>query len=94
MMYLLTKNPDSLESGAYASLDEDNNVIVQFFVKEDDAVTFATMLEAIGEDLHITEIGEEIFEKFCQASGHAYTVADEGEIVIPKIETLTHTLIN
>ena len=89
-MYLLTKNAGDIESGAYASVDDDGTPIVQFFVNKDDAITYNTMLEAIGQEIGITEIDEEMLQKFCGALGHAYTVVDEGEIVIPRIETLQH----
>ena len=93
-MYLLTKTEGDLESGAYASVDDDGTPIVQFFVSIDDAITYNTMLEAIGEEIAITEIDGDLLDKFCSVIGHAYTVVDEGEIVIPKLETLTHTLID
>ena len=93
MMYLLTKEEGNVESGVYASVDDDGEAIVQFFVNKDDAIMYNTMLEAIDQDIHITEVDPEMIEKFCGVLGHAYTIADEGEMVIPKLETLSHTLI-
>ena len=93
-MYLLTKEKDKIESGTFASIDDDGNPIVQFFVNKDDAVTYATMLEAIGQEICVTEIEAEMLDKFCGALGHAYSIADEGEIVIPRIETLQHALVD
>tara|TARA_Y100001937_G_scaffold16461_1_gene22741 strand:+ start:438 stop:722 length:285 start_codon:yes stop_codon:yes gene_type:complete len=93
-MYLLTKKEGDLESGAYASVDDDGTPIVQFFVNKDDAITYNTMLEALDQDISVTEIDGDAYEKFCSVIGHAYTVIEEGEIVIPKLETLTHTLID
>ena len=93
-MYLLTKHEGDIESGAYASVDDDGTPIVQFFVNKDDAITYNTMLEAIGQDIGITEIDPEMLDKFCGVLGHAYSVADEGEMVIPRIETLQHALVN
>ncbi len=93
-MYLLTKNDGDIESGAFASVDDDGTPIVQFFVNKDDAITYNTMLEAIDQDIGITEIDSEMLDKFCGVLGHAYSVADEGEIVIPRIETLQHALVN
>ena len=93
-MYLLTRTEGDLESGAYASIDDDGIPIVQFFVNKDDAITYNTMLEALDQDISITEIDDEALDKFCSVIGHAYTIVDEGEIVIPKLETLTHTLID
>ena len=93
-MYLLTKEEGSLESGVYASVDDDGEAIVQFFVNKDDAIMYNTMLEALDQDISVTEIDGDAYEKFCSVIGHAYTVIEEGEIVIPKLETLTHTLID
>ena len=93
-MYLLTKVEGDLESGAYASVDDDGTPIVQFFVSKDDAITYNTQLEALGQDICITEIDSDSYEKFCSVIGHAYTVVDEGEFVIPKLETLEHVILN
>ena len=93
-MYLLTRTEGDLESGAYASIDDDGLPIVQFFVNKDDAITYNTMLEALDQEIAVTEIDDDALDKFCSVIGHAYTVVDEGEIVIPKIETLTHTLMD
>ena len=32
-------------------------------------------------------------DKFVGILGHAYTIVDEGEMVIPRIETLQHALV-
>ena len=93
-MYLLTKEEGSLESGVYASVDDDGEAIVQFFVNKDDAIMYNTMLEALDQDICVTEVDPEMIEKFCGVLGHAYTIADEGEMVIPKLETLSHTLLD
>ena len=93
-MFLLTKKEGDLESGAFASVDDDGTPIVQFFVNKDDAVCYNTQLEAIGQEINVTEIDPDMLEKYCGALGHAYTVVDEGEMVIPKLETLQHVLIN
>jgi len=94
MMYLLTKIEGDVESGAYASIDEEGTPIVQFFVNKDDAICYNTQLEAIGQEIKVTEINSDILDKFCGVIGHAYTVVDEGEIVIPRMETLQHALVN
>ena len=87
-MYLLTKQENSIESGAYATIDNDGTTIVQFFVDKDDAVTYNTMLEALGQDLHITETDNDTADKLCSVLGYAYSIVEPGEIVIPRIETL------
>ena len=93
-MYILTKKKDKLDSGVYASVDDDGTPIVQFFVEKDDAIMYNTMLEAIDQEICVTEIEEELMEKFCNAMGHAYSIVDEGEFVIPKLETLEHVILN
>ena len=93
-MYLLTKEEGSLESGVYASVDDDGEAIVQFFVSKDDAIMYNTMLEAIDQEINVTEVDDEMVDKFCGALGHAYSVVDEGEFVIPKLETLHHVMID
>ena len=92
-MYLLTKKEGDLESGAFASMDDDGTPIVQFFVNKDDAITYNTMLAAIDQEICVTEIDPDVLEKYCGALGHAYSIVDEGEIVIPKLETLQHALV-
>ena len=91
-MYLLTKIKGDLESGAYASVDDEGTPIVQFFVDKDDAILYNTQLEALDTDAHVTEIDSDFVDKFCGVLGHAYTIVDEGEFVIPKLETITFTL--
>ena len=86
-MYVLTKEEDSIESGVYAGTDDDGDHIVQFFVDKDDAITYNTFLEALGEDLHITETETDSVDKLCCALGFAYTVVEPGEMVIPRMET-------
>ncbi len=93
-MYILTKEQDNLESGTYASVDDDGTPIVQFFECKDDAIMYNTMLEAIGQDVEVTEIETEVLEKLTGALGHAYTIVDEGDMVIPRIETLQHALVD
>jgi len=87
-MYILTRKQDDIESGAFASLDTDGQTIVQFFMNKDDAITYNTMLEALGQDLHITETDNDTADRLCCILGFAYTIVEPGEIVIPRIETL------
>ena len=93
-MYILTKREGDLESGAYASVDDEGTPIVQFFVNKDDAIMYNTQLEALDQDIAVTEIDSDAYEKFCSVIGHAYTVIEDGEFVIPKLETMTHSLID
>jgi hypothetical protein len=46
------------------------------------------MLEALGQDLHITETDNDTADKLCSVLGYAYSIVEPGEIVIPRIETL------
>jgi len=92
-MYILTKEEDDIESGAYATYDTDGVTIVQFFVDKDDAITYNELLNAVGYDLHVTQTPDEHVDKLCDLLGHAYTVVEPGEVVIPKMETLTDDLL-
>ena len=92
-MYLLTREAGDLESGAYASVEDDGTPIVQFFESKDDAVCYNTMLEALDQDISVTEIDPEILDKFCGVLGQAYTVVEAGECVIPKLETMQHVML-
>ena len=89
-MYILTKNEGSIDSGAYATVDEDGDSIIQFFVDKDDAIMYNTQLEAIGQELHITETDTEAVDKMCSILGYAYTIVEPGDFVIPRVETKQH----
>lgn len=92
-MFLLTRKEDDIESGAYASVDDDGTTIVQFFVDKDDATTYNTHLEALGQDLFVTETRVEEVDKMCALMGYAYTVVEPGEFVIPRLETVQNDLL-
>jgi len=89
-MFMLTKKHNDIESGAFASVDDDGRTIVQFFVDKDDAVTYNTHLEALGQDLQVTETKVDEVDKLCSMLGYAYTVVQPGEVVIPLAETIQH----
>lgn len=91
-MFMLTRKRDNIESGAFASVDDDGHTIVQFFVNEEDAITYNTHLEALGQELFVTETKVEEVDKLCSVMGYAYTVVQPGEIVIPRAETLDNDL--
>ncbi len=89
-MYMLTRELGNIESGTFASVDTDGRAIIQFFVNKDDAVMYNTQLEAIGQELHITETDNDAVDKMCSILGYAYTIVEPGEFVIPRIETQQH----
>ena len=91
-MFLLTREEDNIESGAYASIDDDGHPIVQFFVEKDDAIMYNVHLEALGQNLHVTEAQNDVVDKICGIHGHAYTIIHPGEFVIPRFETLHNDL--
>ena len=91
-MYLLTREENNIESGAYARIDDDGLPIVQFFVDKDDAITYNVHLEALGKALHVTETENDIVDKLCGVHGHAYTIIQPGEFVIPRFETMQSEL--
>ena len=92
-MYILTREEGSIESGAYATLDTDGLTMVQFFVDKDDAITYNNLLSAVGYDLSVTETPDENVDKLCEMLGHAYTVAEPGEVVVPRAETMLDDLM-
>lgn len=87
-MYFLTRKSNDIESGVYATKDDDGTTIVQFFVDKDDATTYNEHLNAVGYDLQISEADDDNVDKMCEILGHAYTIAEPGDIVIPRLETL------
>lgn len=91
-MYLLTKTQDDIQSGVYATKDDDGTTCVQFFVDKDDAITYNELLTAVGYELCISEAPDEHIDKLCEALGHAYTVAEPGDIVVPRMETFQDAL--
>lgn len=93
-MYLLTKEENNIDSGAYATLDRDGIIVIQFFVDKDDAECYRVQLEAIDEHLHVTEVPDDHVDKMCDSIGHAYSVVNPGEVVYPRIETLQKNLSN
>ena len=93
-MFMLTRVEGDIESGTYATIDEDGTPCVQFFVDKDDAMTYSVQLSAVGYDLEVTETPDEAVDKICDILGYAYTVAEPGEFVIPKMEILQKELEN
>jgi hypothetical protein len=93
-MFILTREKDNIESGAFASPNEEGTPVVQFFVNKDDAITYNTHLEAIGQDLEVTETDNDAVDKLCSLMGYAYTVIEPGEIVLPRDETLYHDYLS
>ena len=87
-MYALTRAEGTLRDGAYATYSEDGTVIVQFFINEEDAIRYNVHLEAISEEpLFVTEVqGEDQINKLCDLLGYAYTIAEPGELLIPRLE--------
>ena len=90
-VYALTKIPDSLDQGLYATVDEEGNTVIQLFVDEDDAISYNVHLEALDQGLHVTAIEQaEHVDKLCEMMGYAYTITQPGEVVVPRAETLQH----
>lgn len=91
-MFMLTKEKDSIESGAYATKDNDGVTIVQFFVDKDDAMTYNEQLKACDYELEVTEVPDEAIDKLCDVLGYAYSVAEPGDILLPRMEILESIL--
>ena len=88
-MYVLTRD-GNIHSGAYATLSPDGDIVVQFFINKDDAESYNTHLEAIDQELVVTETPNENVDKLCNLMGYAYTIIEPGEIVVPRAETQEH----
>ena len=86
-MYTLTRD-GSIHSGAYATLDTQGVIVVQFFVDRDDAERYNIHLEAIGQELVVTETPDDNIDKLCNLMGYAYTIVEPGDLVVPRVETL------
>ena len=93
-MFILTREADNIESGAYATKDNDGTTVVQFFVDKDDALCYTEQLRAVDYDLEITEVPDEAVEKLSEALGYAYTVVEPGEFICPRMEILEHFITN
>ena len=90
-MYALTKD-GTFESGVYAIVGVDNMTTVQFFVHKDDAVSYNTQLEALDQELVVTEVESDKIDKICEMMGFAHVVIEPGHMVIPRVEILPHQL--
>ncbi len=90
-MYALTKD-GTFESGVYAILGVDDMTTVQFFVDKDDADSYNTQMEAIDQDLVVTEVPGDKIGQMCDMMGYAYTVIEPGHTVIPRVEILQYEL--
>lgn len=90
-MYALTK-AGTFESGVYAIAGVDGTTIVQFFVNEDDALSYNVHLGALDQELIVTEVPEEKIEKMCEMMGYAHIVIEPGHTVVPRVETLQQEL--
>lgn len=87
-LFAITNNPDEPTAGLYATVDSDGATTVQLFVSEDDAISYNTQLEAIGQDLHVSEISDSNnIDKLCGVLGFAFTIIQPGEVVVPRYET-------
>ena len=87
-LYAITNNPESPSDGLYATQDLEGNVIVQLFMNEEDAVSYNVQLEALGQNLHVSEIQDENnIDKLCEVMGYAFTIIQPGEVVVPRYET-------
>lgn len=86
-MFLLTREKNNISSGAYATKDVDGITVIQFFKQKDDAEFYRTQLEALDQNLHISELPDEQVDVMCDSLGYAYSVVEPGEIVYPRLET-------
>ena len=82
-MFILTIEGKEKE-GAYAVADKKGGQILYLFEEEDDADSYAMMLEDDGyPDMNVVEVDEELMIKTCHIHGHEYAVITKNDIVIP-----------
>ena len=94
MIYVLTKKEDDIDSGTFATLDDNGDPLIQMFLDKDDATTYNVHLEAVDQTLFITEVENDSLEKLCGVMGYGYNIVEPGEVVIPKVETMIATIRN
>ena len=82
-MYILTVAGKENE-GAYSVTTEDGEQILYLFEEEDDAVSYAMMLEEEDyPEMHVIEVEDEVMIKTCESHDYNYTVITQNDIVIP-----------
>ena len=78
---------DKSTGGVYAVTGDDGNKVVQIFVDKDDAMRYATLLEA-EEDfppMAITEVEDRQVIATCEQTNSKYSIITPDELVIPPV---------
>ena len=88
-MFALTRD-GNIENGIYAVPDEEGNTVVQFFMNEDDAISYNVHLEAVDQPLVVTKTPDKDIDKLCNMMGYAYSIIEPGTVVVPRLETLQY----
>ena len=84
-MFLLTLR-DKKDEGAYAVQDTDGDKVLFMFEDEDDATSYAMMLElekTTYSDMDVIEVDDELAIKTCKMHNYKYAVITPNDIVIP-----------
>ena len=84
-MYLLTLK-DRRDDGAYAVQDRYGEKVLFLFEDEDDATSYAMMLEYdedYEKEMEIVEVDDEMAIKTCKIHNYKYAVITPDDIVIP-----------
>ena len=76
-MFALTRD-GNIENGIYAVSDEEGNTVVQFFMNEDDAISYNVHLEAVDQSLVVTQTPDKDIDKLCSMMGYAYSIIEPG----------------
>lgn len=94
-VYVISISEEDPTTGLYAVYDEDGETMVQIFLDKDDAECYNTHLEALGQELHVCEIEDkEAIYRLCDMLGYGFVTIKQGEVVVPRIETLKADLYN
>mgnify|MGYP001182588725 CR=1 FL=1 len=86
-MFLITIEGMGPE-GAYAVRDERNNNVLYLFIDKDDAMRYASMLEAeeTFPPMSVTEVEDRQVIATCEHTNCKYSIITPDELVIPLID--------
>jgi hypothetical protein len=89
ILYVLSPGGDIYNDGVYASVSVDGTREVIIFTNNDDAIRYQLQLEAIDVPMDVVEVETSELTTYCELNGFAYVIVEEGELVFPRIETLS-----
>lgn len=89
ILYVLSPGGDIYKDGVYASVSVDGTREVVIFTNRDDVVRYQIQLDAIDVSMDIVEVETSELTTYCELNNFAYVIVEEGELVFPRVETLS-----